>query len=112
MAGDEGFWEILSTARTIRRFRDDPVDDAKLARGLEAATWAPSGANVQAWRFVVLRSAEQRAVVAEAAAAALRVIEPVYHPRGRHGPLRRRPLGEVVALDSSEGSADDILGSD
>src|SRR3954452_18970202 len=68
----------MSTARTIRRFSDEPVDTAVLARCLEAATWAPSGANAQAWRFVVLRSPEQRAVVAEAAARALKVIEPVY----------------------------------
>ena len=71
-------WEAMSTARTIRRFTDEPVDDASLRRGLEAATWAPSGANAQAWRFVVLRSAEQRAVVARAAAHALQVIESVY----------------------------------
>ena len=71
-------WEVLSTARTIRRFTDQPVDDATLARCLQAAMWAPSGANAQAWRFVVLRSAEQRAVVAKAAARALEVIEPVY----------------------------------
>jgi nitroreductase len=71
-------WEAMSTARTIRRFTDEPVDDAVLARCLEAATWAPSGANAQAWRFIVLRSPEQRAVVAKAAAHALEVIEPVY----------------------------------
>ena len=40
--------------------------------------WAPSGANAQGWRFVVLRSPELRAVVAKAAAHALEVIEPVY----------------------------------
>jgi nitroreductase len=68
----------MSTARTIRRFTDEPVDDATLARCLEAATWAPSGANAQAWRFVVLRSPELRAVVATAAAQALEIIEPVY----------------------------------
>jgi nitroreductase len=62
----------------MRRFTDEPVDDAVLGRCLEAATWAPSGANAQAWRFVVLRSPEQRAVVADAAALALKVIEPVY----------------------------------
>ncbi len=72
------FWEVLSTARTIRRFTDEPVDDQTLARCLEAATWAPNGANVQAWRFVVLRSAEMRAAVAEAARLSLEVIEPVY----------------------------------
>jgi nitroreductase len=71
-------WEVLSTARSIRRFTDEPVDDAVLTRCLEAATWAPNGANVQAWRFVVLRSPEVRAAVAEAARIALEVIEPVY----------------------------------
>ncbi len=71
-------WAVMSTARTIRRFTHEPVGDATLARCLEAATWAPSGANAQAWRFVVLRSPEQRAVVARAAAQALEVIEPVY----------------------------------
>jgi nitroreductase len=71
-------WTVMSTARTIRRFTDEPVADATLARCLEAATWAPSGANAQGWRFIVLRSPEQRAVVAQAAAQALEVIEPVY----------------------------------
>ena len=71
-------WEVMSTARTMRRFTTEPVGAATLARCLEAATWAPSGANAQAWRFVVLQSPELRAVVAQAAADALRVIEPVY----------------------------------
>jgi nitroreductase len=71
-------WEVMSTARTIRRFDDRPVDDATLSRCIEAATWAPSGANAQEWRFVVLRSPEQRAVVAEAAERALKVIEVAY----------------------------------
>jgi nitroreductase len=71
-------WDVMSTARTIRRFTNEPVDDATLARCLQAATWAPSGANAQQWRFVVLRSPELRAVVAEAATQALEVIEPVY----------------------------------
>src|SRR4029450_1489674 len=69
-------WEVMSTARTIRRFTDEPVDDATLGRCVEAGTWAPSGANAQAWRFVVLRSPELRAVVARAATQGLEVIEP------------------------------------
>lgn len=71
-------WEVLSTARSIRRFTDEPVDDSVLHRCLEAATWAPNGANYQAWRFIVLRAPEPRAAVAEAARHALAVIEPVY----------------------------------
>lgn len=72
------FWEILRSTRTIRRFTDEPVDDDVIRRCVEAATWAPSGANAQAWRFVVLRSPEQRAVVAEAAMLALTIIEQQY----------------------------------
>jgi nitroreductase len=71
-------WAVMSTARTIRRFTDEPVDDGTLARCLQAATWAPNGANAQGWRFIVLRSPELRALVAIAAARALEVIEPVY----------------------------------
>jgi nitroreductase len=97
MTGASGdVWEVMSTARTIRRFTDEPVDDATLTRCLDAARWAPSGANAQGWRFVVLRSPEMRAVVAEATAQALQVIEPVYgmsrpapHDTGRRARANR-----------------------
>jgi nitroreductase len=78
MTASTDVWEVMSTARTIRRFTDEPVDDATLRRCLQAATWAPSGANAQEWRFIVLRSPDMRAVVAKCAAHALEVIEPVY----------------------------------
>lgn len=81
MAGEPAstdIWAVMSTARSIRRFTGEPVDDATLARCLRAATWAPSGANAQQRRFIVLRSPDLRAVVARAAAEALAIIEPVY----------------------------------
>ena len=78
MPESNDIWDVLATARTIRRFTDEPVDDATLARCLQAASCAPNGANAQAWRFVVLRSPEARAAVASAAREALAVIEPVY----------------------------------
>ncbi|KUI47330.1 nitroreductase [Mycobacterium sp. GA-1199] len=57
----------METASAVRRYRDEPVDDATLERCLRAASWAPSGANQQPWRFVVLRSEQVRAVVTAAA---------------------------------------------
>jgi nitroreductase len=72
------FWRVLSTARSIRRFTDEPVDDQTLDRCLEAATWAPNGANAQLWRFVVLDAPEQRAAVAVAARMALKTVESIY----------------------------------
>jgi nitroreductase len=71
-------WEVLSTARSIRRFTDEPVDDATLERCLEAATLAPNGANAQLWRFIVLDAPQQRAAVAKAAQIALDSIESIY----------------------------------
>ena len=75
---DLDVWTAMSTARAIRRYTDEPVDDETLGRCLEAATWAPSGGNWQSWRFVVLRSPEARDAVARAAAVSLAVIEPLY----------------------------------
>lgn len=71
-------WEVLSTARAIRRFTDEPVGDETLNRCLQAATWAPNGANAQLWRFVVLSAPPQRAAVAQAAQIALNSIEKIY----------------------------------
>jgi nitroreductase len=71
-------WEVLSTARSVRRFTDEPVDDETLDRCLRAATWAPNGANAQLWRFVVLSGPRQRAAVAQAARSALATIENIY----------------------------------
>ena len=40
MSASNDVWEVLSTARTIRRFTDEPVDDATLTRCLEARAGA------------------------------------------------------------------------
>jgi nitroreductase len=71
-------WEVMRTARAIRRFSDHPVEPDLLARCLEAATWAPSGGNQQPWRFVVMQSPESRALLARGASLALQVIQDVY----------------------------------
>jgi nitroreductase len=105
-------WEVMSTARTIRRFTDEPVDDATLARCLRAATWAPSGANAQSWRFIVLRSPELRAVVAKAAAQALEVIEPVYgmtRPTDDDTTRRARTNRAIYELHDRAGELTSVL---
>jgi nitroreductase len=105
-------WEVMSTARAIRRFTDEPVDDATLRRCLQAATWAPSGANAQAWRFIVLRSPDQRTVVAKAAAQALEVIEPVYgmsRPDDADGSRRARSNRATYELHDRAGELTSVL---
>ena len=52
--------EALRTTGAVRDFTDQPVDDVVLAQILETARFAPSGANAQAWRVVVIKDPERR----------------------------------------------------
>ena len=56
----------LLAARQTRRFTDAPLDQAQLAAILDAARWSGSRQNRQPWRFVVVRDAEARALLADA----------------------------------------------
>ncbi|HKA53769.1 MAG TPA: nitroreductase family protein [Candidatus Binatia bacterium] len=50
-----GLYEAMRTLRAVRRLRPDPIPDEVLRRVLEAATWAPTGGNRQAWRVIVVK---------------------------------------------------------
>lgn len=52
--------DALRTTGAIRDFTDQAVDDAVLARVLDTARFAPSGANAQAWRVVVVKDPGKR----------------------------------------------------
>jgi nitroreductase len=52
--------EALRTTGAVRDFTDRAVDDAVLARVLDTARFAPSGANAQAWRVVVVKDSAKR----------------------------------------------------
>lgn len=47
--------EAIRTRRSVRRYKPDPVDDKAIETVLEAARLAPSWANTQCWRFIVVR---------------------------------------------------------
>ena len=50
------FDQVIRTRRSIRQFKPDPVSDQTITEILEAARLAPSGGNIQPWRFVIVRS--------------------------------------------------------
>jgi nitroreductase len=52
--------DTLRTTGAVREFRPDPVPDETLWRVLDTARFAPSGANAQGWRVVVVRDPERR----------------------------------------------------
>lgn len=51
----DAFLELVKNRRSIRTFTDQPVSDEVVAKVIEAARWAPSGANSQPWEFIVIR---------------------------------------------------------
>jgi nitroreductase len=52
--------EAIKARRSIRGFKPTPVDDKSVELVLDAARWAPSWANTQCWRFIVVRDASIR----------------------------------------------------
>lgn len=60
-------FEAIRTRRSIRAYEDKPVADEKLLQVLESARLAPSSANRQEWRFVVVRDPETRMKLMSAA---------------------------------------------
>ena len=47
-------FEIIATTRSMRRLTPDPVPPELIRKILEAGTAAPSGGNMQRWRFLVV----------------------------------------------------------
>jgi nitroreductase len=51
----ESLYDLIRHRRSIRQYKPDPVPEEVLDRILEAGFWAPSGKNIQNWRFFVLQ---------------------------------------------------------
>ena len=52
--------DVLTSRKSIRRYKPDPVPDEMIDKILEAARWAPTGENYQPWRFIVIRDPETK----------------------------------------------------
>lgn len=57
--------EAITSRRSVRAFRSDPVDDGLLRRILQDAGRAPSGTNIQPWTVHVLRDKALQRIVRE-----------------------------------------------
>ncbi len=55
MMNYEGFLQLVQKQRSIRAFKSDPLPDECIDKILEAARFAPSGANSQPWEIVVVK---------------------------------------------------------
>jgi nitroreductase len=51
---------VVKTRRSIRRFKDQPIEADKMATVLDAVRWSPSWANTQCWEIIVVRDQAQQ----------------------------------------------------
>src|SRR5271154_1753373 len=61
------FFQAMSARRTIRSFSPEPVPFELIETAIKTAASAPSGANQQPWRFVVVSEPELKRQIREAA---------------------------------------------
>jgi nitroreductase len=57
--------QAIKGRRAVRKYKTDPVSDKDVETVLEAARWAPSWANTQCWRFVVVRDPQLKGKLAD-----------------------------------------------
>jgi len=80
------FLELLSSRRSIRKFKEKPVEKEKIDRLVEAALRAPSSRSLNPWEFIVVTDKKMLAGLADC------------KPHGASF-LKGAPLGIVVLAD-------------
>ena len=55
--------EAIAARRSIRKFKDTPIEDEVLQKILTAGIQAPSGKNRQPWRFIIVKGEKRNEMV-------------------------------------------------
>jgi len=58
--------KLIKERRSVRAYKEDPINSEVLEKLIEAATWAPSSCNRQPWFFVIVTEKEQKSKIASA----------------------------------------------
>jgi nitroreductase len=56
----QDFADVMASRRSTRDFSPEPLPEGLIAAAIRAAASAPSGANIQPWRFVVVSDPERK----------------------------------------------------
>ncbi len=59
-------FEAIEKRRSIRRFKATSLSKEQIDRLMNAARFAPSGSNVQPWRFIIVKKKELKAELRKA----------------------------------------------
>jgi nitroreductase len=94
--------EAIRTRRSVRKFSQRAVEPEKLQAVLEAARQAPSWANMQCWRFIVVTDQVMKEKI-----SALSYVEAFFKPKGyktnpAQNALAEAPVVLVVCGDQTQ----------
>lgn len=70
--------ELISKRRSIRQFTSDDIEQEKLDYVMECVRLAPSAANFQPWKFLIVKTKEKRTLLQKCYAAKWFMAAPVY----------------------------------
>ncbi|MDD5448702.1 MAG: nitroreductase family protein [Actinomycetota bacterium] len=60
-------FDVIRERRSIRRYREEKINEETLRKIMEAARLAPSSSNIQSWKFIIVTSKELRRKLKDAA---------------------------------------------
>lgn len=60
LSAARGFADAMTSRRSVRDFSPEPLPEGLIEAAIRAAASAPSGANIQPWRFVVMTDPERK----------------------------------------------------
>ena len=87
-------FEAIRTRRSVRKYSDKPIEDEKLNAVLEAVRMAPSWANYQCWRLVMVKDGPMKEKI-----SALSYVESYFAPKGyKSNPSMKALAGAPVVI--------------
>ncbi|MDO8434302.1 MAG: nitroreductase family protein [Candidatus Binatus sp.] len=92
-----GLFEAMYSARSLRKFKPDPVPDEVIGKILDAAIRAPSGSNEQGWEFMVVKDAAQRKKIGEVYRKGGDVLKALYTDRVKPPHMSQETYDKLMA---------------
>ena len=94
--------DAIKGRRSIRKYKDMPIDDPVLEKIMQAACWAPSAVNLQPWHYVVVRSTEGKKRVLEKMSTVAERTEPFLKERfEKHPAVIKETLSFIENLGNA-----------
>jgi nitroreductase len=87
-------FDAIRMRRSVRKYQDRPVEDEKLQAVLDAVRMAPSWANMQCWRMVVVKDRATREKIGD-----LSYVESYFSSKGyKSNPSQKALIGAPMVI--------------